>query len=327
VRVGAVFPQGRLLLDRGAAVAFAQAAQDLGYHHLFCYDHVLGVEPVRYVERWPDRMFAYDAGDPFHEPLTLAAFLTAAAPELEFLTGVLILPQRQTALVAKQAAEVDFLSGGKLRLGLGSGWNEAEYEALGVPWARRGRRLDEQIEVLRLLWTQDVVTYRGEFHVLDNVGLNPLPAQQPIPIWTGGASEAAHRRAARLADGYLSMGHARALPDASGLPATFERIRALRREAGLAVEGFGIEVRPLPASPDDWPQTVTAWAEVGVTHLSVTTLPGATAASRGSAEWLRLTPAERARAREIDTAKTTVDEHIAELEAARTALAPWFTRT
>lgn len=314
------------MLDRSAVTAFAQAAQDLGYHHLFCYDHVLGVEPVRYRERWPDGMFAYDAADPFHEPLTLAAFLTATAPRLEFLTGVLILPQRQTALVAKQAAEVDFLSGGKIRLGLGSGWNQAEYEALGVPWAARGRRLDEQIDVLRLLWTQDVVTYRGEFHVLDNVGLNPLPVQRPIPIWTGGSSEAAHRRAALLADGYLSMGHAPALPSESDLPGTFERIRTLRGAAGLPVDGFGIEVRPLPASPEDWPETVTAWAGAGVTHLSVTTLPGSKAASRGAAEWSRLTPAERARERVLDGAKTTVDDHIAELEAAQAALAPWLTR-
>lgn len=322
MRVGAVFPQGRLLLDRGAVVAFAQAAQDLGYRHLFCYDHVLGAEPSRYTERWPDRMLAYDAGDPFHEPLTLAAFLTAVAPKLEFLTGVLILPQRQTALVAKQAAEVDFLSGGRLRLGVGSGWNESEYEALGVPWSTRGRRFDEQIEVLRLLWTKDVATYRGRFHTLAEAGLNPLPVQRPIPIWVGGSSEAAVRRAALLGDGYLAMGHAPALPRASALPATFERIRELRREAGLP-DAFGIEIRPVPSSPDEWPEAVTAWADDGVTHLSVTTLPRRRAAFRGAPEWLGLTPDERARERALDAAGTTVDDHIAELEAAREALAPW----
>jgi probable F420-dependent oxidoreductase len=270
-------------------------------------------------------MLAYDKGDPFHEPLSLAAFLTAIAPKLEFLTGVLILPQRQTAVVAKQAAEVDFLSSGKLRLGVGSGWNEAEYEALGVPWAGRGRRFDEQIEVLRLLWTRDLVTYTGEFHVLDNVGLNPLPVQRPIPIWVGGSSEAALRRAALVGDGYLVGGHAPALPDESDLPSSFERMRDTRRSSGLPTEGFGIEVRPLPTSPDQWPESVTAWEEVGVTHMSVTTLPGSKAASRGAPEWLRLTPAERVQERDLDTAKTTVDDHIAELETARDVLAPWLT--
>jgi probable F420-dependent oxidoreductase len=308
MKFGAVLPQGRLLLDRGALTAFAQAAQDLGYEHIFCFDHVLGADPMRYT----DRPLPFDTSDPFHEPFTTFAFLTACAPRLHFCTGVLILSQRQTALVAKQAAEVDFLSGGKLRIGIGSGWNEVEYEALGMPWAGRGRRLDEQIEILRLLWTQESVTYEGTLHTIDGAGINPLPVQRPIPIWIGGHSAPALRRAALSGDGYLVPGQAPVLPEGSKWPEVFEQIRERRRKAGLPIDGFGFEVRPVPPTPEEWDASVRAWESLGVTHMSVTTL-GA----------LRATPGARQQERELD-ASTTVEDHIAELQTAREALAAFF---
>src|SRR6185436_13789954 len=143
---------------------------------------------------------------PFHEPMVLFGFLAGVTAHLQLTTGILILPQRQTALVAKQAAEIDVLSNGRLRLGVGLGWNHVEYEALGMDFRTRGRRVEEQVEVLRKLWTEPLVTYRGTGHVIDNAGLNPMPVQRPIPIWFGGSAEPALKRAARLGDGWMPAG-------------------------------------------------------------------------------------------------------------------------
>jgi probable F420-dependent oxidoreductase len=308
VEIGAVLPQGRLLLDRGAVRAYAQAVQDLGYTYVFAFDHVLGVDPAT----TDGRDLPFTNVDPFHEPLTTFAFMTACAPELGFCTGVLILPQRQTALVAKQAAEVDFLSGGRLRLGIGSGWNEAEYEALGVPWTRRGSILDEQIETLRLLWTRESTEYRGDYHQFAGVGINPLPVQRPIPLWIGGRSRRALRRAALVGDGYLVPGQPPPDPDDSDWPALFADIRRMRAEAGLATETYGFEARPVPVTPDGWEDSVRAWERIGTTHVSVTTLGD-----------LRGKPGERENERQRD-AQTTVDDHIRELDETRSALARFF---
>jgi probable F420-dependent oxidoreductase len=306
VELGVVIPQGRLQLDRGALRAFAQAAEDLGFGYVFSFDHVLGADPSVHA----DRPLPFTTSDPFYELFSLFSFLTACAPELGFCTGILIVPQRQTALVAKQAAQVDLLSGGKLRIGVGTGWNEVEYEALGVPWPRRGRRLDEQLEVLKRLWTEESVTFKGEFHRFAGAGINPLPVQRPIPIWIGGHSAPSFRRAAERGDGYLVPGQPPVDPAASRWPDVFREIEALRREAGRTGP-FGFEARPVPEDDDGWEAAVRAWEEVGATHVSVTTL----GALRGS-------PDQRDRERELD-ASTTVDDHIASLARAAESLSAY----
>ncbi|HLE77974.1 MAG TPA: LLM class F420-dependent oxidoreductase, partial [bacterium] len=184
MRLGVVFPTTEIGSDPRAVAGIAQAAEALGYHHLLAYDHVLGAVPR--AENW----LGYTYEDPFHEIFTLLAFLAGQTTSIELATGILILPQRQTALVAKQATEVDILSRGRLRLGVGIGWNTVEYEALEMDWHTRGARMEEQVRVLRKLWTQEVVTFRGRFHHIVDAGINPLPVQRPIPIWMGGESDA-----------------------------------------------------------------------------------------------------------------------------------------
>src|SRR5436853_5331098 len=177
--VGVVFPQTEIGADPAGVRAYAQAAQDLDYSHLVVYDHVLGADPAAY----PGWSGPYTAQTMFHEVFVLFGYLAAVAPALELVTSVVILPQRQTALVAKQAAEIDILTGGRFRLGLGIGWNHVEYEALGMDFTNRGRRLEEQIELLRRLWTEPVFDFEGRWHTVTAAGLNPLPVQRPIPIW------------------------------------------------------------------------------------------------------------------------------------------------
>src|SRR6185503_11240568 len=202
--------------DPGALRAYAQHADGLGYTHLLAYDHVLGADP----EVHPGWSGPYDLHTTFHEPFVLFGYL-AAVSSLELVTGILVLPQRQTALVAKQAAEIDLLTGGRFRLGVGLGWNYVEFEALGEEFANRGRRSEEQIEVLRRLWTEPVVDFEGQWHRIPAAGINPLPVQRPIPIWIGGSAEAAVRRTARIADGFFPQ-----RPLDGGWPATMERFRS-----------------------------------------------------------------------------------------------------
>ena len=223
MRLGVVFPQTEIGPDPGAVRAFAQAAEELGYDHLLAYDHVLGADTTNRPD-WPG---PYRAEHEFHEIFVLFGYLAAVAPGLELVTGVLVLPQRQTALVAKQAAEIDLLTGGRFRLGVGLGWNFVEFEALGEDFANRGRRSEEQIEVLRRLWTEPVVDFEGSWHRIPAAGINPLPVQRPIPVWIGGSAEAAIRRTARLADGFFPQ-----RPLEGGWPATMERFRGWIEEAG-----------------------------------------------------------------------------------------------
>lgn len=262
MRIGLVFPQIEIGTDPIAIREYAQAAEELGYTHLLTYEHVVGVDLARY----PGWRGPYHAGHQFHEPFVLFGYLAAVTTRLELVTGVIILPQRQTVLVAKQAAEVDVLSGGRLRLGVGVGWNEAEYVALGMDFHTRGRREEEQIEVLRLLWTQPIVTYEGRWHRLPAVGINPLPVQRPIPIWLGGMSESARRRAARLADGWMPQWR----PNAE-LREMVERLREWIAAAGRDPARFGIEGRlTLAQVPrQEWAKDVEAWRELGATHLCV----------------------------------------------------------
>jgi probable F420-dependent oxidoreductase len=267
MQVGVVFPQTEIGADPAGIRAFAQAAEELGYKHLLAYDHVLGAD----VGARPDWAGPYTAEHQFHEIFVLFGYLAAAAPGLELVTGVLVLPQRQTALVAKQAAEVDLLTGGRFRLGVGLGWNFVEFEALGEEFTNRGRRAEEQIELLRRLWTEPVVTFEGSHHRVPAAGINPLPVQRPIPIWIGGSAEAAIRRAARIADGFFPQ-----RPLEGGMPATIERFRSWAAEAGRDPNALGIEWRMNVAggTPGEWRREAEEWRELGATHLSVTTMRG-----------------------------------------------------
>ena len=270
--LGVVFPQTEIGTDPGAIAAFARAAEDLGFAHLLIYDHVLGAVPRG--GEW----LGYTYEDAFHEPLVLLGYLAGVTTRLVLATGILILPQRQTALVAKQAAEVDLLTQGRLRLGVGVGWNSVEYEVLGQNFHQRGARLEEQIAVLRALWTQEVVTFTGRFHRIIEAGINPLPVQRPIPIWFGGESEAAMRRIARLGDGWILGGtlrspHERHPQVSGGYPAMVGRFREYLREAGRPADAVALERRvAASAGPEKWTSTAEEWRRIGGTHLSLSTM-------------------------------------------------------
>ena len=272
VDFGVVFPQTEIGTDPGAIAAFARAAEDLGFAHLLIYDHVLGAVPRG--GEW----LGYTSEDAFHEPLVLLGYLAGVTTRLVLATGILILPQRQTALVAKQAAEVDLLTQGRLRLGVGVGWNNVEYEVLGENFHQRGARLEEQIAVLRALWTQEVVTFTGRFHRIIEAGINPLPVQRPIPIWFGGESEAAMRRIARLGDGWILGGtlrspHERHPQVSGGYPAMVARFREYLREAGRPADAVALERRvAVTAGPEKWTSTAEEWRRIGGTHLSLSTM-------------------------------------------------------
>jgi probable F420-dependent oxidoreductase len=264
VQIGAVLPQGDIGADVGALRDYAQAAQDLGYDFLVTSDHVVGADKADYPHL--DRVFAIESFQ--HEPLTLGAFLAGAAPRIGFLTSVIILPQRQTVLVAKQAAELDLLTNGRLRLGVGIGWNPVEFDALGMRFQNRARRFVEQITLLRRLWTERLVTLEGRHHSVRAAGINPRPVQQPIPIWIGASAEAAVKRATRIADGYLPL-----RPLEGGWQATIDKVHGWLREAGRDPAAFGLEGRlnAGTGTPDEWRQTVELWRGFGASHLSVGT--------------------------------------------------------
>jgi probable F420-dependent oxidoreductase len=267
VQLGVVFPQTSIGADPAGVRAFARAAEELGYRHLLVYDHVLGAD-VSARTSWPG---PYTHEHTFHEIFVLFGYLAAAAPRLELAAAVLVLPQRQTALVAKQAAEVDVLTGGRFRLGVGLGWNYVEFEALGEEFRNRGRRAEEQIEVLRRLWTEPVVTFDGRYHTIPAAGINPLPVQRPIPVWIGGSAEPALRRAARIADGYFPQ-----RPLDGDWPRTMERFRAWAAEAGRDPGQIGIEwrINVSVGGPDDWRREAEEWRALGATHLSVVARDG-----------------------------------------------------
>jgi probable F420-dependent oxidoreductase len=261
-----VFPQVEIGVDPGAIRDYAQAVEAMGYTHILTFDHVLGANPDR-PGGWKG---PYTYRHSFHEPFVLFGFLAAATRRVELVTGVLILPQRQTALVAKQAAAVDVLSAGRLRLGVGVGWNAVEFEALGERFTNRGARIEEQIAVLRALWARDLVTIEGQWHRVTDAGLNPLPPRPTIPIWMGGESEPVVRRAARLADGW--MPHFRPGPEAQAI---VDRLHGLIRAAGRDPAAFGIEGRMTLAqvSPEQREAELAAWRRMhGITHLCIHTV-------------------------------------------------------
>jgi probable F420-dependent oxidoreductase len=287
MRIGVVFPQTEIGADVGAVRAYALRVAELGYRHVLAYDHVVGADPAVYTG-WQG---PYDVTTTFHEPFVLFGYM-AGITNLEMVTGIIILPQRQTALVAKQAAEVDLLTGGRFRLGIGLGWNAVEYEALGQDFTSRGRRVEEQVDLLRRLWTERSVTYQGSFDRITGAGLAPLPVQRPIPVWFGAQSERAYRRAGRLADGWFPQ--VRPGPELDEARRVVEQAAA---DAGRDPARLGMEGRvSWRGSPETLAEHAASWRDAGASHISVNTM--------GSG--LR-----------------TVDDHLGALESAAEVLKPF----
>jgi probable F420-dependent oxidoreductase len=265
MQIGLVYPQTEYPADPFAIRDYAQAAEQLGFTHVVAYDHILGANPDR-PGGWTG---PYTYRNQFLEPFLLFTWMAAATGRLGFIPGILILPQRETTLVAKQAATLDVLSGGRLRLGVGTGWNEVEYVAAGFDFHTRGKRQEEQIEVLRLLWSNELVTFKGRWHNIPDAGLNPLPVQRPIPIWFGGHADAVMRRVARLGDGWLpgfrTVGAAQSHLD------TLDRYLA---EQGRSRDDIGLEPRLHWGTGDleGLGRTLEGWRHVRATHISLNTM-------------------------------------------------------
>ncbi len=263
MQLGAVLPHNEIGTDPGAMKAYAQGVEAMGFTHILLYDHVLGADPNR-----PGGFSGpYDKDVAFHEPMTTFAFIAAVTETVEMVTNVLILPQRQTALLAKQAAEVAILSNNRLRLGVGTGWNEIEYEALNVPFNQRGRRQEEQVKLLRLLWQEDSLDFDGDFHRIPLASINPRP-DRPVPIWFGGAAPALIDRAARLGDGWMPLGGPN---DASR--EILHALKTTREDAGLSWESFGVQAQAMYAggTPERWSKHADRWRDLGATHLAIRT--------------------------------------------------------
>jgi probable F420-dependent oxidoreductase len=280
MKFGVIFPQTEIGSDPAAVRDYAQAAESLGYEHLVVYDHVIGANPASRPGWTPP----YTHMDNFHEPFVLFGYLLGATQKIELATGIVILPQRQTVLVAKQAAEVDVLSNGRLRLGVGIGWNPVEYEALGENFNDRGKRSEEQIEVLRLLWTKELVTFKGRWHTITDAGIKPLPVQRPIPIWFGGNAEPVLRRVGRLGDGWFPLAE-----PGEKVRAMIEKVKGYAKEAGRDPTAIGIEGRVSVGGgdPEKWRAAVSAWKALGATHLSVNTMKAGLSGAAGHVDAIR----------------------------------------
>ncbi|MFO7682629.1 MAG: LLM class F420-dependent oxidoreductase [Chloroflexota bacterium] len=265
MNIGVVFPQIEFGNDIAAIKEYAQTAEALGYSHILAYDHILGANPQR-DEPWQG---PYTYQNPFHEPFLLFSFMAALTTTIEFVTGVLILPQRETALVAKQAAELDVLSNGRFRLGIGNGWNKVEYQAQNQDFHTRGKRIEEQVAVLRLLWQNELVSYQGQWHTIPDAGLNPLPVQRPIPIWFGGHADAVLERLARLGDGWFPN-----YRTAAAAQPSLEKLENYLAENGRSLSDIGIEPRLSYENgrAGQWQQTITEWQAAGASHLTLNTM-------------------------------------------------------
>lgn len=290
LKIGVTLP----LIDVGGppetARRFARMAEDLGYDHLAAPDHVLGVN----ADSRPD----WDAGrntsaDLFHDPFVLFGFLAGCTSRIGFSTQVLILPQRQTALVAKQAASLDVLSGGRFRFGIGVGWNPVEYVALGEDFSNRGRRSEEQVEAMRALWAEPHVTFKGRWHDIDDAGINPLPLARSIPLWFGGHQDVTLKRIAKWGDGWIML----AYPLGEAADAEFAKLRRFVEEAGRDPADVGIEVWVSTAEggPDDWKRAAEGWVRSGVTHVTLNNVFG--------------------RMHHVRIQETTLDAHLRAMEA------------
>ena len=264
MKYGVTFPQDHTMDDPGAVRAFAEAAEGLGYDFLTVSDHVVGAD----VTNRPDWNLPYTIDNLFREPLVMLGYMAACTNRIILGTSVVIMPQRQTALVAKQMAELDMLSNGRAMLGVGVGRVKLEYEVLGEDFHTRGRRLEEQITVLRALWTERAITFEGEFHHIDAAGLNTMPVQRPIPIWMGASAPTAVQRIARLADGWFPS-----TSTAANFPAQLEQFRTWAREAGRDPASIAIAPR-MTLHPDEmgaWPEQVAGWEALGASHLGLLT--------------------------------------------------------
>jgi probable F420-dependent oxidoreductase len=252
VQIGVIYPQTELPTDAGTVRAYVRMVEELGYRHFEIYDHVLGADPAVHTG-WQRAFYGF----------------LAAITRLELVTGIIVAPQRQTALLAKQAAEVDILSEGRFRLGIGAGWNTVEYDALGQDFSTRGKRQEEQIGLLRRLWTERSVTYEGTFDRIVGAGLAPLPVQRPIPIWIGGSSPAAYRRMGRLADGWFPR-----VEPGPDLDEALNIIATAATEAGRdpATIGMDARIKQGAAGTADLLRDAELWGNAGATHLSVDTM-------------------------------------------------------
>ena len=259
-----MYPQTELPTDPGTLRRYVARVEELGFRHILAYDHVVGADPAVY----PDWAGPYNVDSTFHEPMVLYGFL-AAITELELVTGIIIAPQRQTVLLAKQAAEIDILTSGRCRIGLGIGWNQVEYQALGEDFTTRGRRLEEQVGLLRRLWTQRSVTFEGRFDRVTGAGLAPLPTRQPVPIWMGGRSPVAYRRIGRLADGWFPQ-----VTPGPSLDEAMATVAEGAREVGRAPDAIGMEGRISQGSgpADELVEQAERWRQAGASHLSVNTM-------------------------------------------------------
>jgi probable F420-dependent oxidoreductase len=275
-----VFPQTEIGADPYYLKDYAQAAEELGYAHILAYDHVIGANPASR----PGWKPPYSHLDIFHEPFVLFGYLAGLTNKIELVTGIIILPQRQTVLVAKQAAALDVLSGGRLRFGIGIGWNPVEYEALGEDFKNRGRRSEEQIEVLRKLWTEELVNFEGRWHKISDAGINPRPVQRPIPIWFGATDERALRRLAKLGDGWFPL-----LGPDEKCRAKIEKLRGFAQEAGRDPNAIGIEGRISygKGDPEAWMRDLQAWKSLGATHASFNTMKAGIKSPSGHIEAIR----------------------------------------
>lgn len=267
IRVGAIFPQTEMRTNPQDIAKYATTIETMGFQHILVFDHVLGGS----VEAYPHLKSRYNSASLFHEPLVLFGYLAAITSHLELVSGVIILPQRQTALVAKQASEIDILSSGRLRMGVGIGWDEIQFHAMNEQFSNRASRLEEQITLLRQLWRDDVIDFEGTYHTVKHAGINPLPTHRSIPIWIGASAEPAVRRAARIADGFIStalMG--------DELNNILRWIRDELDRNNRTPKEFGIEGRISLASgtEDDWKREFTLWQEAGASHLAFNTKDG-----------------------------------------------------
>ena len=265
MKYGVVFPQTEFPSDPLAIRDFAQAVEDLGYDHLLAYDHLLGANPDR-PGGWSG---PYTFTNPFQEPMTLFSYLSGLTERLSFVTGIIILPQRETVLFAKQAATLDVLSQGRLRLGIGLGWNKVEYVAQNKDFHNRGARIEEQVQVLRKLWTEELVTFQGSWHTIQDAGLNPLPIQRPIPLWFGGHADPVLHRIATMGDGWLP--NHRSAEDAAQ---ALDQLGTYLAEAGRTMDTVGIEprLRYENGDPNTWRELAQGWAAAGATHLTMITM-------------------------------------------------------
>ncbi len=280
MKYGVVFPQVEFPSDPAAIKDYAQTAEELGYNHLLAYDHVLGANPDR--EGGWSGSYAYT--DPFQEPLILFSYLTGFTESLEFISGIIILPQRQTALIAKQAATLDVLCNGRLRLGVALGWNEVEYVCLNQDFSTRADRFEEQIELLRQLWTEELVVFEGKYHTIPDAGINPLPVQRPIPLWFGGHADPVIRRIAKMADGWLP--NYRTPEDGAE---ALEKLEQYLAEAGRTMADIGLEarVRIRHGDEDLWASVAESWEAAGATHLTVNTMGAGIDTPQGHIEALQ----------------------------------------